>query len=106
MDGLPAAAQPPESEEPESAEWEIPLPVWIGEQHVRFAVRALILHVSDDESTRPCCLWDKHPHPCRLARWGRRVLATRGLSDGAIDVVVRRADPYIDLTTLMNEGHQ
>ncbi|AVT32676.1 hypothetical protein C6361_28035 [Plantactinospora sp. BC1] len=86
VDGLPAAAQPPESEEPEpeepkaSEEWEIPLPVWIGEEHVRFAVRALVLHVSDDEPTGPRCLWDAHPHPCRLARWGRRVLAARGFS--------------------------
>ncbi|GIG95403.1 hypothetical protein Pma05_19760 [Plantactinospora mayteni] len=104
VDGLPAAAQSPESEEPESEEWEIPLPVWIGEEHVRFAVRALVLHLPGDEPTGPRCLWDEHPHPCRLARWGRRVLAARGLSDEAIDVVVQRADPYIDLSIVMDEA--
>lgn len=41
----------------------------------------------------PQCRNDGAPYPCRLHRWGRRVLRLRGLSDHEVDDLVARSDP-------------
>ncbi|GIJ30126.1 hypothetical protein Vqi01_52880 [Micromonospora qiuiae] len=60
---------------------ELPMPPYVTAEDVGFAVRALAVHAAEQWPEGPRCRNDRAPHPCRLHRWGRRVLHERGLSE-------------------------
>lgn len=72
---------------------EIPLPPYVTGEDAQFAVRAVVVHAPRRWSGGTVCRNDASPHPCRLHRWGRRVLALRGLRPADIDALVERGDP-------------
>ncbi|WP_405094637.1 hypothetical protein [Micromonospora sp. NBC_01412] len=74
---------------------EIPLPPYITGEDAQFAVRAVVVHAPRRWSGGTVCRNDASPHPCRLHRWGRRVLTLRGLRSAEIDALVERGDPTV-----------
>ncbi|MEU4481698.1 hypothetical protein AB0F68_27085 [Micromonospora sp. NPDC023966] len=67
---------------------ELPLPPYITTEDVTFAVKAVAVHAAEHRPSGPRCRNDRDPHPCRLHRWGRRVLIRRGLSERQIESLV------------------
>ena len=67
---------------------EVPMPPYITAEDVGFAVRAIAVHAPEQWPDGAYCRNDRAPHPCRLHRWGRRVLAERGLSDAQVRELV------------------
>ncbi|GIG85482.1 hypothetical protein [Plantactinospora endophytica] len=67
---------------------ELPLPPYVTAEDVDFAVRAIAVHAPEQWPTGPLCRNDHAPHPCRLHRWGQRVLAQRGLTATEITALV------------------
>ncbi|MCZ7420363.1 hypothetical protein O7605_12640 [Verrucosispora sp. WMMA2121] len=67
---------------------EIPLPPYITAEDVTFALRAINVHAAEQWPDGPRCRNDRAPHPCRLHRWGRRILAMRGLTDQQITTML------------------
>lgn len=72
---------------------EIPLPPYVTGEDAQFAVRAVVVHAPRRWSGGTVCRNDASPYPCRLHRWGRRVLALRGMRPAEIDELVERGDP-------------
>lgn len=60
-------------------------------QDVPLAGRAVMVHQAEAWPTGTYCRNDRAPHPCRLARWGRGVLAAAGWSEERIAELVRLA---------------
>ncbi|MCW3815518.1 hypothetical protein ONA91_13745 [Micromonospora sp. DR5-3] len=75
---------------------EIPLPPYVIGEDAQFAVRAVVVHAPRRWSGGTVCRNDASPHPCRLHRWGRRVLALHGLPPAEIDALIERGDPAAD----------
>ncbi|MEU6022116.1 hypothetical protein [Micromonospora sp. NPDC047134] len=67
---------------------DIPLPPHITAEDVSFALRAITVHAAQEWPDGPRCRNDRAPHPCRLHRWGRRVLTQRGLTDQQITTML------------------
>ncbi|MFG3685624.1 hypothetical protein [Micromonospora sp. NPDC047740] len=72
---------------------EIPLPPYVTGEDAQFAARAVVVHAPRRWSGGTICRNDASPHPCRLHRWGRRVLALHGLPPAEIDALIERGDP-------------
>ena len=72
---------------------EVPLPAYLTAEDVQFAVRAVVVHTAEQWPTGAFCRNDRAPYPCRLNRWGRRVLTAYGLSEPEIDALVAQGDP-------------
>jgi hypothetical protein len=72
---------------------DIPLPPYVTGEDAQFAVRAVVVHAPEIWPTGPVCRKDGASYPCRLHRWGRRVLALRGLLPAEIEALVERGDP-------------
>jgi hypothetical protein len=72
---------------------EVPLPPYVTVEDAQFAVRAIVVHGPEDWPAGAVCRNDEAPHPCRLHRWGRRVLTRYGLTDAEIDELAARGDP-------------
>ncbi|MDG4808121.1 hypothetical protein O7634_15300 [Micromonospora sp. WMMD1120] len=72
---------------------DIPLPPYVTGEDAQFAVRAVVVHAPRRWSGGVICRNDASPHPCRLHRWGTRVLALRGLRDAEIAALIERGDP-------------
>ncbi|HEY0698397.1 MAG TPA: hypothetical protein VGD43_11380 [Micromonospora sp.] len=79
--------------EPDGGLGEIPLPPYVTGEDAGFAVRAVVVHAPEAGATGDRCRNDGAPHPCRLHRWGRRVLALRGLTPAEVDRLVERDAP-------------
>ena len=67
---------------------ELPMPPYVTAEDVGFAVRAIAVHAPEQSRDGSFCRNDRAPHPCRLHRWGRRVLAERGYSEERISEMV------------------
>ncbi|MEU3456364.1 hypothetical protein ABZ671_22620 [Micromonospora sp. NPDC006766] len=67
---------------------DIPLPPYITAEDVTFAIKAITVHAAEQWPDGPRCRNDRAPHPCRLHRWGRRVLDQRGLTDPQIHALI------------------
>ncbi|WP_229399547.1 hypothetical protein [Micromonospora okii] len=80
-------------QEPGEGLRDIPLPPYVTGEDAQFAVRAVVVHAPRRWSGGTVCRNDASPHPCRLHRWGRRVLALRGLRAAEIDALIERGDP-------------
>ncbi|MFC3504708.1 hypothetical protein ACFOOK_27590 [Micromonospora krabiensis] len=78
---------------------EIPLPPYVTGEDAQFAVRAVVVHAPRRWSGGTVCRNDASPHPCRLHRWGTRVLALRGLRDAEIAALIERGDPAAPVPT-------
>ncbi|MBO4209121.1 hypothetical protein [Micromonospora echinofusca] len=78
---MPGAAEPLD---------ELPLPPYVTAEDVGFAVRAIVVHAEESGRDGPVCRHDLFPYPCRLHRWGRAVLARRGLTDTEVAALVAR----------------
>ena len=61
---------------------EVPLPPNVTAEDVQFAVRAVVVHAAEERPAGAVCRHDGALYPCRLHRWGRRVLALHGLCRG------------------------
>ncbi|MCM0678240.1 hypothetical protein NCC78_26705 [Micromonospora phytophila] len=72
---------------------DIPLPPYVTVEDAQFAVRAVVVHAPRRWSGGTVCRNDASPHPCRLHRWGARVLALRGLRAAEIAALIERGDP-------------
>ncbi len=77
----------------EQALGELPLPPHVSTEDVQFAVRAVVVHSPELWPDGPLCRNDRAPYPCRLHRWGRRVLKIHGLTEQEIDELVSQGDP-------------
>ncbi|MET7666776.1 hypothetical protein [Micromonospora luteifusca] len=60
---------------------ELPLPPYVTAEGIGFAVNSLTVHAAEQWPDGTRCRNDRARHPCRLHRWGRRVLDRRGLTD-------------------------
>lgn len=76
---------------------EIPLPPYVTVEDAQFAVRAVVVHAPRLWSGGTVCRNDASPHPCRLHRWGTRVLAQRGLRPAEIAALIERGDPAAEV---------
>lgn len=74
---------------------ELPVPAFATPEDVQRAVKAVVVHGPEQWPTGPVCHNDGAPYPCRLHRWGQRVLAQHGLSQPQIDALVDNGNPFI-----------
>ncbi|WP_089156796.1 hypothetical protein [Micromonospora sp. NBS 11-29] len=74
---------------------EVPLPAPLTPEDVRLAVRAVVVHAAEEWPAGPKCRNDGAAFPCRLHRWGRRVLETHGLNERQIDALIRHGNPFV-----------
>ena len=72
---------------------EVPLPPYVTAEDAKFAVRAVVVHAAEQWPSGLMCRNDGATHPCRLHRWGRRVLTMYGLSEAEVDGLAERGDP-------------
>jgi hypothetical protein len=77
--GLVVVDQTPEELDPSFVDGSAPT-----EEDVQVAQRALLVHVVEHWPHGDFCRNCKAPFPCRLARWGYRVLKLANWSDQAI----------------------
>lgn len=68
-------------EKSDDAPDDLPMPPYVTAEDVVFALRAVTVHAPEQRPDGQRCRKDAAPHPCRLHRWGRRVLGKRGLTD-------------------------
>ncbi|MGC4770562.1 hypothetical protein ACLQ25_16505 [Micromonospora sp. DT44] len=66
---------------------DLPLPPHVTTEDVVFALRAITLHVPEPPDGARCRK-DEAAHPCRLHRWGRRVLERRGLTAEQVQTLI------------------
>ncbi|MFI6262240.1 hypothetical protein [Micromonospora sp. NPDC051006] len=74
---------------------EVPVPAPLTPEDVRLAVRAVVVHTAEEWPTGPLCRNDGATYPCRLHRWGRRVLSAHGLNDRQIEALIRHGNPFV-----------
>ncbi|MGN9890331.1 hypothetical protein [Micromonospora sp. L31] len=74
---------------------EVPVPAPLTPEDVRLAVRAVVVHAAEEWPNGPLCRNDGASYPCRLHRWGRRVLETHGLNERQIDALIRHGNPFV-----------
>ncbi|MEU4555578.1 hypothetical protein EV382_6510 [Micromonospora violae] len=67
---------------------DLPMPPYVTAEDVVFALRAVNVHAPEQQPDGQRCRKDQAAHPCRLHRWGRRVLAKRGLTDEQIQTLL------------------
>ena|SRR2546430_12438628 len=58
------------------------------ETDIRLALRVVIVHLGESWPHGEYCRNCGAPFPCRLARWGRRVLAYAGYTEAAIAALI------------------
>ncbi|WCN82559.1 hypothetical protein [Micromonospora sp. LH3U1] len=71
------------------------MPAPLTPEDVRLAVRAVVVHTAEEWPTGPLCRNDGASYPCRLHRWGRRVLETHGLNERQIEALIRHGNPFV-----------
>jgi hypothetical protein len=71
---------------------DIPLPPYVTGEDVRFAIQAVVVHAPQPWPAGAVCGKDGAAHPCRLHRWGRRVLAARGIRAVDVELLVALGD--------------
>jgi hypothetical protein len=74
---------------------ELPVPDFATPEDVQLAVKAVVVHAPEEWPAGPLCRNDGVPYPCRLHRWGRRVLEKHGLSERQIDALVTNGNPFV-----------
>ncbi len=74
---------------------EFPVLTPVVDEHVRLAVRAVVTHAPQEWPSGVVCRNDREVFPCRLGRWGRRVLLAAGVAEERLDALVAAGDPYV-----------
>ncbi|TDB81415.1 hypothetical protein [Micromonospora sp. KC721] len=74
---------------------EVPVPAPLTPEDVRLAVRAVVVHAAEEWPNGPLCRNDGASYPCRLHRWGRRVLENHGLNERQIEALIRHGNPFV-----------
>ncbi|TDB70754.1 hypothetical protein [Micromonospora sp. KC723] len=74
---------------------EVPVPAPLTPEDVRLAVRAVVVHAAEEWPTGALCGNDGASYPCRLHRWGRRVLENHGLNERQIEALIRHGNPFV-----------
>jgi hypothetical protein len=74
---------------------EIPVPEFATPEDVQLAVKAVVVHAPEEWPAGPLCRNDGAAYPCRLHRWGRRVLLKHGLSERQINALVDNGNPFV-----------
>ncbi|MFI5485593.1 hypothetical protein [Micromonospora echinaurantiaca] len=74
---------------------EVPVPAPLTPEDVRLAVRAVVVHTAEEWPSGSLCRNDGATYPCRLHRWGRRVLTEHGLNERQIDALIRHGNPFV-----------
>ncbi|KIR65370.1 hypothetical protein GA0070558_10171 [Micromonospora haikouensis] len=74
---------------------EVPVPASLTPEDVRLAVRAVVVHTAEEWPSGALCRNDGASYPCRLHRWGRRVLEAHGLNGRQIDALIRHGNPFV-----------
>ncbi|SCE69119.1 hypothetical protein [Micromonospora mirobrigensis] len=74
---------------------EVPVPAPLTPEDVRLAVRAVVVHAAEEWPNGPLCRNDGAAYPCRLHRWGRRVLENHGLNERQIEALIRHGNPFV-----------
>ena len=74
---------------------EVPVPASLTPADVRLAVRSVVVHAAEEWPSGPVCRNDGSSYPCRLHRWGRRVLVAHGLSERQVDALIRHGNPFV-----------
>jgi len=54
-----------------------------------------VVHAAEEWPAGPKCRNDGAAFPCRLHRWGRRVLLAHGLNDRQVDALIRHGNPFV-----------
>ncbi|WP_327032446.1 hypothetical protein [Micromonospora ureilytica] len=67
---------------------DLPLPPYVTKEDVVFALRAVSVHGPEQRPDGERCRKDYARHPCRLHRWGRRVLQKRGLTETQVQTLI------------------
>ncbi|QOC93290.1 hypothetical protein [Micromonospora craniellae] len=74
---------------------ELPVPTPLTPEDVRLAVRAVVVHAAEEWPTGALCRNDGARFPCRLHRWGRKVLLDHGLNERQLDALIRHGNPFV-----------
>ncbi|WP_433531700.1 hypothetical protein ACQPYA_06315 [Micromonospora sp. CA-263727] len=74
---------------------ELPVTTPLTPEDVRLAVRAVVVHAAEEWPSGALCRNDGARFPCRLHRWGRRVLLTHGLNERQLDALIRHGNPFV-----------
>ncbi|MBY8872384.1 hypothetical protein K7640_11090 [Micromonospora sp. PLK6-60] len=74
---------------------EVPVPAPLTPEDVRLAVRAVVVHTAEEWPSGSLCRNDGATYPCRLHRWGRRVLEAHGLNERQIEALIRHGNPFV-----------
>ncbi|BCJ58308.1 hypothetical protein [Micromonospora endophytica] len=74
---------------------DLPVPTSLTPEDVRLAVRAVVVHAAEEWPTVALCRNDGARFPCRLHRWGRRVLLAHGLNERQLDALIRHGNPFV-----------
>jgi hypothetical protein len=59
-------------------------------EELRLALRAVLIHTAQQWPGGLYCSNDRSPFPCRLRRWGERVLLSAGWDSEHIDAIARQ----------------
>jgi hypothetical protein len=62
----------------------------VSREELRLALRAVLVHTAQQWPGGVYCSCDRSPFPCRLRRWGERVLLSAGWQQEQIDGIVRQ----------------
>ncbi|TCB90978.1 hypothetical protein E0H26_26165 [Micromonospora zingiberis] len=74
---------------------DLPVPTPLTPEDVRLAVRAVVVHAAEEWPSGALCRNDGARFPCRLHRWGRRVLLNHGLNERQLDALIRHGNPFV-----------
>jgi hypothetical protein len=74
---------------------ELPLPAYVTAGDAQLAVRAVVVHAPQEWPAGTVCRNDGATYPCRLHRWGHRVLRMCGLSEAEVADIAERGDPSV-----------
>ncbi|MEK8107882.1 hypothetical protein NKG94_27985 [Micromonospora sp. M12] len=55
----------------------------------------MVVHTAEEWPTGPLCRNDGASYPCRLHRWGRRVLEAHGLNERQVEALIRHGNPFV-----------
>ena len=64
----------------------------VAQDELSLAVRAVLVHTAQQWPGGVYCNSDRSAYPCRLRRWGERVLLSAGWQEEDIAAMVRRAE--------------
>ncbi|MDT4987801.1 MAG: hypothetical protein QOI74_1895 [Micromonosporaceae bacterium] len=62
----------------------------VSRDEMRLALRAVLLHTAQQWPGGAYCGSDRSPFPCRMRRWGERVLLSAGWQADRVEAIVRQ----------------